>query len=508
MARYPGNFTNSDILNVPRQLRTRPDTPMVELAYVTPQEQGILQALKPGTPHKGPMGIPNYDELDYLPPATSGGSWMNTPSGGEQQTQPQNVHQQAAQSMQQAGLSGVGDISSTTQEGQQAVKDYYEEREQETGQQMPQQIQDIISQTPIVQGIEVIPKAIKEKVIDPVISGVGNLWNQYMSGSLLTAPWKMLKYPKAKQFTMYGNQNDLAIIKSLLLNAEGELDPTKVDIYYEKYKDIINEGLKTDMKEVEEERGGTTSDEFWDKKFEEQGNLYFKKALASAPDKGAQGEESQRRLDKVSFYGGDDEDWVPPQTTGGLEQLAGEAIITGENLSPEEKAFNQKVFNARNELDRQTGGQGGGGGAGIPSLYTGPITTPDQTPDDIIIDDGFKPGVDPENPWGIPSPYAGFYDSPFNIPNPGASAAVVTPVTLPSGETINFGNPYIADQFQQYMASQTQTPATTQTPFDYSRWPQFGPAGGPVPNYVNQGLGQGPQFNYWNQIANAFPGMR
>jgi hypothetical protein len=27
-------------------------------------------------------------------------------------------------------------------------------------------------------------------------------------------------------------------------------------------------------------------------------------------------------------------------------------------------------------------------------------------------------------------------------------------------------------------------------------------------NYVNQGLGQWPQFDYWNQIANTFPGMR
>jgi len=49
--------------------------------------------------------------------------------------------------------------------------------------------------------------------------------------------------------------------------------------------------------------------------------------------------------------------------------------------------------------------------------------------------------------------------------------------------------------------------ATAPTPFDYSPWPQFGPAGGPVPNYVNQGLGQWPNFDYWNQIANAFPGM-
>ena len=308
-----------------------------------------------------------------------------------------------------------------------------------------------------------LPEIVNENIIQPVIGGVGDFWNQYMSGSMLAAPWKMLKYPKAKQFTMYGNQNDLAIIKSLLLNAEGELDPTKVDIYYEKYKDIINEGLKTDMKEVEEERGGTTSDEFWDKKFEEQGNLYFKKALASAPDKGAQGEESQRRLDKVSFYGGDDEDWVPPQTTGGLEQLAGEAIITGENLSPEEKAFNQKVFNARNELDRQTGGQGGGGGAGIMGAVPTPFTD--------VNNNGILDSLEVAQATTVP-----------------AAAATTTP------------------------AATTMATATEPTPFDYSQWPQFTSAYPgynqyPWPNYVNQGLGQWPNFDYWNQIANAFPGM-
>ena len=187
----------------------------------------------------------------------------------------------------------------------------------------------------------------------------------------------------------------------------------------------------------------------------------------------------------------------PPRTQGDLEEAASAGLSW-----------------ARAELDRQQGAGGGGGGAGITGLPQVQFTdipsgpTPMPSPDPGAGDDPtFKPGVDPENPWGIPSPYAGFYDSPFNIPNPGASAAVVTPVTLPSGEVIQFGNPYIADQFQQYMASQTQTPATTPTPFDYSPWPQFGPAGGPVPNYVNQGLGQGPHFDYWNQIARTFPGM-
>tara|TARA_R110002124_G_scaffold285289_1_gene463633 strand:- start:43 stop:1395 length:1353 start_codon:yes stop_codon:yes gene_type:complete len=155
------------------------------------------------------------------------------------------------------------------------------------------------------------------------------------------------------------------------------------------------------------------------------------------------------------------------------------------------------------------------GGAGIPSLYGGPIQDPFNPGAGADYNEGiqqflnmrddptFKPGVDPDNPLGIPAQYAGFYDSPFNIPNQGASAAVVTPVTLPSGETINFGNPYIADQFQQYMASQTQTPAAgvaslAPTTIDYaSMAPQFG-------SYVNQGINN-PRFASYLQNLQMFP---
>ena len=67
MATYPGNFVDSGIVTVPNRLRTASNAPTTKLAYITPEEEGILQALKPGTPHKGPEGIPNYDSIDYNP---------------------------------------------------------------------------------------------------------------------------------------------------------------------------------------------------------------------------------------------------------------------------------------------------------------------------------------------------------------------------------------------------------------------------------------------------------
>ena len=67
MRRYPGNHTDSELLTVPRFLKTRPGAPETHLAYITPDEEKILQEYKPGTPHRGPEEIPNYDTWGYDP---------------------------------------------------------------------------------------------------------------------------------------------------------------------------------------------------------------------------------------------------------------------------------------------------------------------------------------------------------------------------------------------------------------------------------------------------------
>ena len=121
------------------------------------------------------------------------------------------------------------------------------------------------------------------------------------------------------------------------------------------------------------------------------------------------------------------------------------------------------IFDARNELDRQTGGQGGGGGAGIMGAVPTPFTD--------VNNNGILDSLEVAQATTVP-----------------AAAATTTP------------------------AATTTAAATEPTPFDYSQWPQFTSAYPgynqyPWPNYVNQGLGQWPNFDYWNQIANAFPGM-
>jgi len=109
MARYPGNFTDSDLLSVPRNLKVRPDHDTTHLAYITDKEAKLLQKNKPGTPHKGPEGIPNYDGgdiLDYRPTTPglreAGYSGRVDPGGGRQpQDRPQNAQQEQRDRQQQ-----------------------------------------------------------------------------------------------------------------------------------------------------------------------------------------------------------------------------------------------------------------------------------------------------------------------------------------------------------------------------------------------------------------------
>ena len=84
------NYEPSDMVSVPKEFRARAHSPNTHLAYITDDEAGILQALKPDTPHKGPRGIPNYDSFDaagaYSNPDTgysassggAGGGWQDS----------------------------------------------------------------------------------------------------------------------------------------------------------------------------------------------------------------------------------------------------------------------------------------------------------------------------------------------------------------------------------------------------------------------------------------------
>ena len=88
---YPGNHTESEILSVPRNLKTRPGAPETHLAYITDDEADLLEIYKPDTPHRGPERIPNYDAYDYDSGAfVGGGDWQESSSGSGFVSEPQD----------------------------------------------------------------------------------------------------------------------------------------------------------------------------------------------------------------------------------------------------------------------------------------------------------------------------------------------------------------------------------------------------------------------------------
>jgi len=114
---YPGNHTDSEILSVPRNLKTRPGAPETHLAYITDDEADLLEIYKPDTPHKGPHDVPNYDSFAWdaggnVVESGSGGDW--SPGGGGGWTSD--------------GSGGGGfseDVSSPSQDHYTPPEDYY-----------------------------------------------------------------------------------------------------------------------------------------------------------------------------------------------------------------------------------------------------------------------------------------------------------------------------------------------------------------------------------------------
>ena len=57
---------NSESVTVPKRFKARKEAPAVKLAYITDAEAKMLKKQKPGTPHKGPKGIPSYDSFGSI----------------------------------------------------------------------------------------------------------------------------------------------------------------------------------------------------------------------------------------------------------------------------------------------------------------------------------------------------------------------------------------------------------------------------------------------------------
>ena len=78
------NFVkNSESVTVPKRFKARKNAPATKLAYITDAEAKMLKKQKPGTPHKGPKGIPSYDSFDADMNYTSGAAMSAAETGGK-----------------------------------------------------------------------------------------------------------------------------------------------------------------------------------------------------------------------------------------------------------------------------------------------------------------------------------------------------------------------------------------------------------------------------------------
>ena len=446
MARYPGNFVNSGIVTVPNRLRTRSNTPTTKLAYITPEEEGILQALQPGTPHRGPMGIPNYDSVDW-DPSTGQYSVTTGAQASAQEVSPRRRTQQEKRDV------AAAPEPSSLPSGQAYAFDPV--TYQPTGQ---------VVGTP-AEAAEAVDTKDDDK--------------KDKKDKKAKKPAEILKIFKEKGKRGLTEEQLVRIVHLLAANKQNEnvLKPEEE----EAFSGLFGENYAKDLEErIQEYREGypdyfkgkmpggvgfatgfwdsmTAGDYRGDKVAEEQG---FGSPTLSGLKKGlSTSDEAWLKINRPDlYYGGKTDVTTMPglggSTMGEMEDLASLSISgPGAVTDPE---LIRRIVEAREVVSRQQ----------------------DQT----------------ERNQGI---FAG------RTAPPGPPPGTTPPGTPPPGTT----------------PPGTTPPGTTlpPPPFDYTQWPQFpqypgyppyGPAGGPVPNYVNQGLGQWPQFNYWNQIANAFPGMR
>jgi len=77
---------DSESVTVPKEFKARENAPPTKLAYITADEAKMLKKEKPGTPHKGPKGIPSYDSFDAEGGFTSGAAMSAAETGDKSAT--------------------------------------------------------------------------------------------------------------------------------------------------------------------------------------------------------------------------------------------------------------------------------------------------------------------------------------------------------------------------------------------------------------------------------------
>ena len=93
---FKNYIKNSKSVTVPREFKSRKDATPTKLAYITKDEAKMLKKMKKGTPHKGPKGIPSYDDFDAATGSFRSGAAMSAAETGGGRTERGRADMRAA----------------------------------------------------------------------------------------------------------------------------------------------------------------------------------------------------------------------------------------------------------------------------------------------------------------------------------------------------------------------------------------------------------------------------
>jgi len=380
-------------ITAPLNWKSSPDSPPTQLAYITKPEVDLLvkanlHGSMNGKPNKGPKGIMSLDGL------------------GEEDTAYDDAvdksgNEAAIDSYFYNTGGGGNDNNNSADNIIDNVANWQEENKDNENIYTGEDIKETTKNQATAEGIALSqPKEEEPKKFSETFD-FSNYFEKFsiplnLAKGIGALIQNLIVNPKPEQFT---NPNDLSIIRSLMLDDKGNVDPKKVSDYYDEYKDIIDEGMG--IGSFKDADGMGLSDAA-------QLGSTFEDIIMSASPTGVEGMESERRLDPVGFFTNEDGSFNIPQTSGQAvtmaESLTFDDIMNSSLSGAEKRRLSAALMEAR-ELASQDRGQnipgaGVGGGTYVPPVTppidptnpnpTLPITTPQiptsRFPDSVIRD--------------------------------------------------------------------------------------------------------------------------
>jgi len=351
-----------------------------KLAYINPDEAGIL-AMLGGSGDMTPQGIPSFQPPGYNPdkdnnPGFAGYNTSNNTSSNNNVSQSmQEQYQNFGQSLADAGLTSAGDVVSSQGDQQQNIIDYYQEREGQGQSGMGSNLGQAFAQT----------VAAREGDVDfDTDTQTGQMLSNLSAQNFFK---DVLKSNDPKQALL--DSDRYKEIKTIMDNYT-PLELKLKGFGFSSIMDALNQGQTFKKKKnrlTRKDKDGEDTDELTlEGTMDEIGNI---------PGGRDTFFNLIKRLDPENFY----KITGMPQTSGGLEEMAGAKLAVaepGKKLTKEQQKYNNQVFEAREatreKRSKNNQGQGGGGG----------FTQPAMPGDDTTVtpsDDAYKFNVGGNMPY-------------------------------------------------------------------------------------------------------------